>query len=71
LQFRTIDGRRLRIRLNNNATIMDLITAANAQGVGNDSYILSAGFPPKDITDPNQTLKQADLIGAAVLQKKA
>ena len=71
LQFRTIDGRRLRIRLNNNATIMDLIAAANAQGVGNDSYILSAGFPPKDITDPNQTLKQADLIGAAVLQKKA
>lgn len=71
LQFRTIDGRRLRIRLNNTATIMELIAAANAQGVGNDSYILSAGFPPKDITDTTLTLTQADLIGAAIMQKKA
>jgi UBX domain-containing protein 1 len=71
LQFRTIDGRRLRIKLNNNATIMDIISAANAQGVGNESYILSAGFPPKDLTDPNLTLSQADLIGAAIVQKKA
>jgi UBX domain-containing protein 1 len=71
LQFRTIDGRRLRINLNNTATIMDLIAAANSQGVGNDSYILSAGFPPKDLADPNLTLLQADLIGAAILQKKA
>ena len=71
LQFRTIDGRRLRIRLNNNSTIMDIISAANAQEVGNGPYILSAGFPPKDITDPSLTLIQADLIGAAIVQKRA
>ena len=34
-------------------------------------FDLVAGFPPKPVTDPNQTLKEANLIGASIQQRVA
>lgn len=58
------------IRLNHSSTVLDLISLFNNQGAGTDSFTLSSGFPPKELTDPNQTLTEAGLISAAIQQKK-
>ena len=70
LQVRTLDGKRLKIRLNNNATVLQLAAAIRSQGV-TDAFILNAGYPPKDVNDPTLDLSAAGLVGAAVTLKKA
>lgn len=34
-------------------------------------FTLSAGFPPKDVTDSSANIKDAGLLGAAITQKSA
>lgn len=70
LQVKTVDGKRLRIKMNLDATVLQLASEIHRQGAGADSYILSSGFPPKDIVDGSQTLEQAGLQGAALTLKK-
>ena len=69
LQVKTLDGKRLKIRINNAATVVQLAAAIRSQGVA-EAFILSAGFPPKDVTDPAQTLADAGLVGASITLKK-
>lgn len=40
-----------------------------SQGVS-ESFILNAGYPPKDILNPSQSLIEAGLVGASVMLKK-
>ena len=70
LQVRTLDGKRLKIRLNNHATVLHLAAAIRSQGVS-ETFILNAGYPPKDVNDPTLSLTNAGLVGAAVTLKKA
>ena len=63
--------KKLRLKLNTSITIKELAAAIRAQqaGVGPARFTLSAGFPPKDLTDPHIGLKEAGLTGAAIVQK--
>jgi len=70
LQVKTVDGKRLRIKINLDCTVLQLVAEIQRQGPGADSYVLSSGFPPKDIVDGSQTLTQAGLQGAALTLKK-
>jgi len=71
LQVKTVDGKKLRIKINVDATVLQLAATIHSLGAGADSYILSAGFPPKDIVDGSQTLAQAGLQGSSLTLKKA
>jgi len=70
IQIRTLTGQRLRVRINQSATLIDLATAINSQYTTTDSYVLTAGFPPKDIENSGQTIVQAGLLNAAITLKK-
>ncbi|CAO1623333.1 unnamed protein product [Parajaminaea phylloscopi] len=71
VQIRLADGSRLLGRFNHDHTVADIrsfIDASQAAG-GSRSYALQASFPPKPVEDEQQTLKDAGLINAVVLQK--
>ncbi|GAC97461.1 hypothetical protein PHSY_005047 [Pseudozyma hubeiensis SY62] len=71
LQVRLGDGQRMTARFNTHHTIADLrsyINAANP-GMSTRSYVLTSSFPPKPLTDESQTLEQAGLLNAVVIQK--
>jgi len=72
LQVKTYDGKRLRIKMNNKATILHLAATIRSQWPtgASDSFSLNAGFPPKDLTNPNQTISEAGLVGSSVTLKK-
>ncbi|CDW97655.1 hypothetical protein [Sporisorium scitamineum] len=71
LQIRLGDGQRMTARLNTHHTIADLrsyINAANP-GMSTRNYTLNASFPPKPLADESQTLQEAGLLNAVVIQK--
>lgn len=71
LQIRLGDGQRMTARFNTHHTIADLrgyINAANP-GMSTRNYVLTASFPPKPLTDESQTLQDAGLLNAVVIQK--
>lgn len=72
VQVRTANGKRLRIRINTTMTVLQLaaITLRESGAEGSDvSFTLSAGFPPKDLSDALATVADAGLQNAAVTQK--
>lgn len=69
LQVKTLDGKRLKIKLNNSATVLQLAAAIRSQGV-TEAFSMNAGYPPKDLCDSNATLTDAGLVGASVTLKK-
>eukprot|EP01039_Chlorochromonas_danica_P005690 gene5690-6274_t len=71
VQVRTLDGKRLKLRVSTQATVLQLAALIQSQASGGHSFVLSAGYPPADLSDPSQTLVEAGLLGAAVTQKKA
>jgi hypothetical protein len=58
------------MRMNQSASVLDLVVAIHGQYKTDDSYVLSAGFPPSDVEDGTKTLKEAGLLNAAVTLKK-
>merc|ERR1712228_715989 len=74
IQVRLASGARIKARLNLDQTVADLWRLI-ADEMGADSFKaasqheLSAGFPPKPLTDPKVTLKAADLANAAVTHR--
>ena len=67
IQVRTASGQRRVIRINTTATVADL-----AAHVGGEApFRLVSGFPPKTLTDLGQTIEDAGLKGAQVVQKAA
>jgi UBX domain-containing protein 1 len=74
IAVRTLSSGRRVIRINLSSTVRDLAAHVRPDAVaGGDapsSFYLAAGFPPKTLTDPNQTIEEAGLKGAQVSMKK-
>nr|XP_043621675.1 plant UBX domain-containing protein 4-like [Erigeron canadensis] len=71
IQLRLADGTRMIAHFNYHHTVADIRTFINASRPdGPRSYQLqTVGFPPKPLTDPNQTIEQAGLANSVVIQK--
>ncbi|KAF8475980.1 hypothetical protein BDZ91DRAFT_689772 [Kalaharituber pfeilii] len=71
LQIRLGDGTRLVSRFNHTHTVGDLYGFVNSASVSsrNRNYVLQTTFPNKELTDHAQTIKDAGLINAVVVQK--
>ncbi|XP_060807744.1 NSFL1 cofactor p47 isoform X2 [Amyelois transitella] len=71
IQFRLADGSRLTGRFNHTHTVADLrqyvATAEPSYQLQNFSLLTS--FPSAELTDGNQTLKQANLLNSTLLQR--
>jgi len=68
LQLVLSDRRRIKETISGNATVMQLYGHVMSLS-GLAGFELIAGFPPKPLTDPNQTLSEAKLNGAQVQQR--
>ncbi|KAF8541576.1 hypothetical protein BDD12DRAFT_494359 [Trichophaea hybrida] len=71
LQIRLGDGTRLVSRFNHSHTVGDLYNFVNSSSSGsrNRSYVLQTTFPNKELKEMEQTIKDAGLINAVVVQK--
>jgi len=71
IQVRLADGSRLVVKLNHSHTVANLrtyIINARPQYSGT-AFSLLTTFPNKELTEEGQTLSEAGLVGAAVLQR--
>lgn len=71
LQIRLADGSRLSARFNQSHTIDNVrqyITNARPQ-YASASFALMTTFPPKELADGSQSLKDAGLLNAAIMQR--
>lgn len=68
IQVRLVNGQRRVVRINTSSSVADL--AAHIGG-GDGPFRLISGFPPKPITDLSQSIDDAGLKGAQVIQKGA
>ena len=80
IQIRLLNGKRLILKCNLDDTILTLIShiessssnsSSSISSSTNESYVLSSGYPPRILNDLNQTIEEAGLKGAQVVQKKA
>ncbi|XP_024960813.1 plant UBX domain-containing protein 4-like [Cynara cardunculus var. scolymus] len=71
IQLRLADGTRMIAHFNHHHTVADIRAFINASRPdGSRAYQLqTVGFPPKQLTDPNQTIDQAGLANSVVIQK--
>jgi len=71
LQIRLADGQRMVGRFNLTHTVNDVRGYINAghSGMSSRQYVLQTSFPPKPISDENQTLQEAGLANAVIIQK--
>lgn len=71
IQLRLADGTRMVSRFNYHHTVRDIrnfIDASRSSGAS-DYQLQTVGFPPKQLTDPDQTIEQAGLASSVVIQK--
>jgi len=71
IQVRLADGSRLILKLNHDQTVGTLrqyICTARPQ-YSSTPFNLATTFPNKELSDDSQTIKDAGLLGAAVLQR--
>lgn len=73
LQIRLGDGTRLVSRFNHTHTVGDVYSFVNSASLESRSrnYILQTTFPNKELSDHGQTIKDAGLVNAVVVQKWA
>ncbi|KAK6339442.1 hypothetical protein TWF718_008857 [Orbilia javanica] len=71
LQIRLGDGTRLVSRFNHTHTVGDIYAFVNASNTASRSrnYVLQTTFPPKELKEMDQILKDAGLLNAVVVQK--
>lgn len=71
VQVRLADGTRLLPRFNHHHTINDIRAFIDSSSPGaSRAYQLQVmGFPPKVLTDLNQTIEQAGLANSVLIQK--
>ncbi|KAK6523890.1 hypothetical protein TWF281_001856 [Arthrobotrys megalospora] len=71
LQIRLGDGTRLVSRFNHTHTVSDIYAFVNASNTASRSrnYVLQTTFPPKELKEMEQSLKDAGLLNAVVVQK--
>eukprot|EP00930_Biecheleria_cincta_P084383 TRINITY_DN73869_c0_g1_i1.p1 TRINITY_DN73869_c0_g1~~TRINITY_DN73869_c0_g1_i1.p1 ORF type:complete len:207 (-),score=43.99 TRINITY_DN73869_c0_g1_i1:123-743(-) len=70
IQIRFHDGQKKAQEFNHEHTVGDLRKFCS-QCIGGSAVTVMGGFPPKPLTDDSQTLKAADLLGAAVTTRPA
>ena len=71
LQIRLGDGSRQTARFNHHHTVGDIrhwINAGNP-GMAGREYALMTTFPNRDLMEPGQTIKEANLMGSVVVQR--
>ncbi|XP_039765999.1 NSFL1 cofactor p47 [Ornithorhynchus anatinus] len=71
VQVRLADGRRLVHRFNHSHRIRDvrLFIVAACPAMASAGFVLTTTFPNKELTDESQTLKEADLLNAVIVQR--
>lgn len=69
IQIILIGGKREAIKVNVNNTVLQLYAHVKAISGYSANFQLLAGFPPKPLTNPNETIENAKLAGARVTQK--
>ncbi|WCJ37510.1 plant UBX domain containing protein 4 [Euphorbia peplus] len=71
LQLRLADGTRMVSRFNLHHTIRDLraFIDASRPGGARDYQLQTMGFPPKQLSDPEQSIEQAGIANSVVIQK--
>ncbi|EGD74143.1 hypothetical protein PTSG_06152 [Salpingoeca rosetta] len=69
LQIRLANGQRLVSEFNTTSTISDVMAFITASGFGDRPYVLMSSFPRKQLQDVDQTLEDAKLCNAVVIQK--
>lgn len=71
IQIRLVDNTRLVVRANLDNTVGDLVSHVRVirPQYSNTNFVLATTFPAKELIDLEQTLSQAKLANASVLQK--
>lgn len=71
IQLRLADGTRMVSRFNYHHTIRDIrgFIDASRPGGPRTYQLQTVGFPPKQLSDLDQTIEQAGLANSVVLQK--
>ena len=71
IQLRLADGTRMVSRFNLNHTIRDIraFIEASRPGGASNYQLQTMGFPPKQLTDPDQTIEEAGVASSVVIQK--
>eukprot|EP01041_Mallomonas_annulata_P007415 gene7415-15149_t len=64
IQVKLLSGKKTRIRLNHSHTVEHLLTLILREEPTTKPFILSSGFPPKDINNIKETISEAGLLGA-------
>ncbi|KAJ9170040.1 hypothetical protein P3X46_018176 [Hevea brasiliensis] len=71
IQLRLADGTRMVARFNLHHTIRDIrdFIEASRPGGARNYQLQTMGFPPKQLTDPEQTIEEAGIASSVVIQK--
>ncbi|RCH87516.1 hypothetical protein CU098_008886, partial [Rhizopus stolonifer] len=69
IQIRLADGTRLIAKLNHTHTIADVRQFIESSQPTTRSYVLQTTFPVKELTDNNQTVKEAGLLNSVIVQR--
>ncbi|CAN0914406.1 Plant UBX domain-containing protein 5 [Linum grandiflorum] len=71
IQLRLADGTRMVSRFNLHHTVRDVrgFIMASRPGEAQDFQLQTMGFPPKQLTDPDQTIQDAGIANSVVIQK--
>ncbi|CAK7349025.1 unnamed protein product [Dovyalis caffra] len=71
IQLRLADGTRMVSHFNLNHTIRDIraFIEASRPGGASNYQLQTMGFPPKQLTDPDQTIEEAGIASSVVIQK--
>eukprot|EP00897_Mesotaenium_endlicherianum_P003576 jgi/Mesen1/3246/ME000187S02413 len=71
IQLRLSDGTRMVARFNHHHTVADVRRFIEAARPGTSSSygLQTMGFPPKQLTDPSQTIKDGGLVNSVIVQR--
>lgn len=68
LQIRLADGTKLVQEFNHDHLISDVFMFVGCQDGFASNFIMKGGFPPREIMDNGETIKQGDLLGCIIIQ---
>jgi UBX domain-containing protein 1 len=71
IQVKLIDGKKIKVKVAQTNTVADLASLIIRDGNVLVPFSMSSGFPPKEITENNATIKDAGLVGASIMLKAA
>jgi len=69
IQIRLLDGNKIVGKFNLDHTIRDIRDYINSMSKTSVSYVLASSFPQKVLTNENETIKDAGLLNAVVIQR--